>query len=186
MTSQGDAPDPVAQNIEAIAALHARTEQQVSRHQRAVEAVTAFLGRPLFLYLAQAVVAAWIVVNLFGRRVGIRPFDPPPFSWLQGAVSLGALLLAIVILITQNRQGKVEAQRARLDLQISLLAEQKVAKLIALVEELRRDLPIVQDRRDPEAEAMTESVDPHAVLSALEETLEEAAAEVAELKEGAP
>ena len=55
-----------------------------------------------------------------------------------------------------------------------MLAEQKIAKLIALVEELRRDLPNVHDRRDSLAEAMIRPVDPHAVASALETTFENA------------
>jgi uncharacterized membrane protein len=64
-------------------------------------------------------------------------------------------------------------------LQLHLLSEQKIAKLITLVEELRSDLPNVGDRHDPGAEAMKQAVDPHAVLDALEETL---AAELAELQ----
>jgi uncharacterized membrane protein len=47
-----------------------------------------------------------------------------------------------------------------------------VAKLIALVEELRRDLPMVRDRTDREADAMQEAVDPQAMLTALERDLE--------------
>ncbi len=65
-----------------------------------------------------------------------------------------------MVLNTQNRQGRHAEQRSHLDLQVNLLAEQKIAKLIALVEELRRDLPQVRDRVDHVAEAMKESVDP--------------------------
>jgi uncharacterized membrane protein len=146
-----------------------------------VEAVAAFLGRPLFLYLTQAVVLLWVVVNLLLRVHGARVYDAPPFPWLQGLIGLGALLLTIVVLITQNRQGKLAERRAQLDLQVSLSSEQKIAKLIALVEELRRDLPSVKNRIDPEAEAMSEAADPHAVLEALEERLEEKLEEAAEL-----
>ncbi len=138
-----------------------------------MEAVAAFLGRPLFLYLTQAVVLLWVIVNLLLRVHGARVYDAPPFPWLQGLIGLGALLLTIVVLITQNRQGKLAERRAQLDLQVSLSSEQKIAKLIALVEELRRDLPSVKNRIDPEAEAMSEAADPHAVLEALEERLEE-------------
>jgi uncharacterized membrane protein len=55
-----------------------------------------------------------------------------------------------------------------------LLAEQKLAKLIALIEELRRDMPNVNNRVDSLAEAMTHAVDPNAVADALKHTLEEA------------
>ena len=167
-------PDHINQQVDTIAALQARAERNVSIHQRTVETVTAFLGRPLFLNLVLIFVALWILANLFPKRFGLKQFDQPPFYWLQGVVTLGALLLTIVILITQNRQARLAERRAQLDLQVNLLAEQKVAKLIALVEELRRDLPSVVNRIDLEAEAMSESADPHAVLEALEEKIEQA------------
>lgn len=56
---------------------------------------------------------------------------------------------------------------------MTLLVEQKVTKVIALIEELRRDLPSVQNRVDSQAEAMQEVVDPQTVLSALEGMLQE-------------
>jgi uncharacterized membrane protein len=87
-------------------------------------------------------------------------------------VSLSALLVATMVLTTQNRYAKRAAHRANLELQVNLVAEQKIAKLVSLLEELRRDLPSVRDRVDPIAEAMQESVDPHAVLIVLEETIE--------------
>lgn len=164
-------PDPVGETIETIARLHTRAEQNVHPHQRAVEAVTSLLGRPAFLHAVLLLVAFWILGNVFAHRMGWKQIDPPPFYWLQGAVGLGALLMTIVVLTTQNRQGQLAERRSQLDLQINLLTEQKVTKVIELVEELRRDLPTVRDRHDPEAEAMTESADPHAVMTALEVSL---------------
>ena len=182
-TSDSALPEHVSQHVDTIAALHAHAESRVNFHQRAVEKVTAFLGRPLFLNLTLAFVACWVLVNVFSLRFGITRFDAPPFYWLQGLVTLGALLLTIVILITQNRQARLAERRAQLDLQVNLLAEQKIAKLIALVEELRRDMPSVRNRHDPEAEAMQQAADPHAVLEALEEKMEEAV-ELVEAAEG--
>lgn len=164
--------DPVAQTNEMIAAIHARAEQRVDKHQRAIETITGTLGRPAFLYAVLVVVLAWIGGNLAARGLGRPVWDPPPFYWLQGVIGLCALLMTIVVLITQNRLGKMAEQRAHLDLQMSLLVEQKATKLIELMEELRRDLPIVQNREDPEAQAMAESADQAALLTALEITLE--------------
>ena len=184
MTVPADAlPEHVSQHVDTVAALHARAESGVGLHQRVVEAVTSNLGRPLFLNLVLAGLALWLLTNVFPQRFGILPFDPPPFPLLSGIVSTGGLLLAIVILITQNRQARAAERRAQLDLQVSLLTEQKIAKLIALVEELRHDLPSVRDRRDPEAEAMAEATDPHAVLDALEEKLDEAVELAEEMRE---
>lgn len=46
-----------------------------------------------------------------------------------------------VILITQNRQGKLAKRREHLELQMSMRTEQRTAKIIDLLEELRRDVP---------------------------------------------
>lgn len=159
-----DPPGRVAENIDTILAFHQREEEQVSASQRMLERAGAALGRPAFIALTLAFVGAWITAQMLWLT-----FDPPPFFWLQGIVSLSALLMAIVILIKQNRQSTVEALHAHLDLQVNMLTEQKVSKLIELLEELRRDLPMVRDRRDETAEALQEPADTHEMLHALKE-----------------
>ncbi len=79
-----------------------------------------------------------------------------------------------MVLIKQNRLDKLAEQRAHLDLKVTLLTEQKVAKLIDLLEELRRDLPNVRNRHDPEAIALKQSMNPDLVLAALDECSEPA------------
>ena len=95
-------------------------------------------------------------------------------SWRYRAA---ALLMTTVVLITQNRQAKLSERHMHLDLQVNLLTEQKTAKLIELLEELRRDLPNVRDRRDAEAEVMQRAAEPLRVIAALEEQTVEAARE---------
>jgi uncharacterized membrane protein len=106
------------------------------------------------------------------RAVHWHEFDPAPFAWLQGIVGLCALLTATGVLSTQNKMAKLAEQRANLDLKVTLLTEQKTAKLIDLLEELRRDLPNVKDRDDPNAESLQQSMNPHRVLEALVEHTE--------------
>jgi uncharacterized membrane protein len=164
-------PDPLGRNIEAVIALQAKAEKDLSRTQRVVEAVTAFFGRPLFLYCILLVVTLWILPNVLPRQFGFPRFDPPPFEWLEHLLSLASLLMTAGVLMAQQRQEKLAEQRAQLSLQLNLLSEQKIAKLIALIEELRRDLPNVKDRHDPEAEVMQQPADPHVVIEVLEKTL---------------
>lgn len=166
-------PDPINKNIDAVVALHAFAEQQVDTHQRTVESLTAWLGRPQFFYGILVGVALWMALNAAAPFLHLPHWDDPPFAWLQGAVGLGALLMTSVILITQNRQGKLAERREQLELQMSLLTEQRTAKIIDLLEELRRDMPSVHNRIDLEAEALTKTVDPHEVLATLESKLEE-------------
>ena len=82
--------------------------------------------------------------------------------------------MTIVVLITQNRQGQLAERRARLDLHISLLVDQKMSKLVEMIVDLRRDLSSVRSTHDPEAEAMKEATDPHEVLTSLNRLLKEA------------
>jgi uncharacterized membrane protein len=133
-----------------------------------MEVLTAALGRPRTVYVTLSIVVGWVAFNLVTPKLfGWQRIDPPPFFWLQGMVTLSALLMTTLVLITANRQTRNAEERSHLDLQVNLLAEHKVAKLIALVEELRRDLPMVRDRIDREADAMQEAVDPNAMIEAL-------------------
>ncbi len=164
--------DQIGQNIESILAFYTREEQKISRSQRVLEIISRFLGQPLYLGSILLFVVLWILASIFAHNVGLAEIDPAPFFWLQGIVSLGALLTSTVVLIKQVRLAKLEEQRAHLDLQVNLLTEQKATKIINLMEELRRDLPMVKDRQDPEATALQQPTDPHAVLAALDEQRE--------------
>jgi uncharacterized membrane protein len=172
-----DPPDPpdsapaARHDSHGVLALRARQEEQVDRHQRLVERVTHTLGRPRTIYLTLIVIVAWIVWNLMSPVLSLTVLDPPPFYYMQGTIALAALLMTTMVLTTQNRQARHAEQRAHLDLEVNILAEKKIAKLIALIEELRRDMPNVHDRRDPIAESMTHALDTKAVISALEETM---------------
>jgi uncharacterized membrane protein len=176
----------VAENIEKLAAAHASGEERGGRHQQAIEHVTHHLGRPGSVYVIVLIVSGWVALNLNGPRFGFAPFDPPPFYWLQGLVSLSALLTTTMILTTQNRQSRHAKQRAMLDLEINLLAERKATKIIALLEELRRDLPNVHNRVDPVADAMSASVDPVGTVSPALEVPAEAPVTAPELVETNP
>lgn len=182
-TDVGSERDQVSQNIEAVLEFYTREEQKISRSQRIMERISCFIGQPVFLGIILLFVSLWMLVNDVLHQFGRGEFDPAPFPWLQGIVGLGALLTATVVLIRQNRLAKLAEQRAHLDLKLTLLTEQKATKLIDLMEELRRDLPNVKNRHDPEAAALQQSMSPEQVLATLDERgepEEQSAGEVAE------
>jgi uncharacterized membrane protein len=164
--------ETINKNIATLIALYSREEQKVDRPQRAVELLTAFFARSFVIWGSLLFIILWMFGNTIAPVFHWVPLDPPPFTWLQDGITIAGFALALMILSTQNRQSRVEERHAQLDLQVNLLAEQKIAKIIALLEELRRDLPNVKNRYDAEAESMQEAADPLAVLNALEETLE--------------
>jgi uncharacterized membrane protein len=172
--------DHIEQNIETVVALQRREWEQTGVSQRLIERVSRFMGRPAYLVGILGIVVLWIASECEAPKLGLKPFDPAPFSVLQGLLTLVALITTTIVLIAQNRQTKREQQHAHLDLQVNMLTEQKVTKLIHLMEELRHDLPTVRDRHDAQAMAMQERADTARVLTAMEEgglTIEKRAAD---------
>jgi uncharacterized membrane protein len=161
--------DHISQNIEGVVALQRREWDATSASQRRFERVSRVFARPAYLIGILLFSLAWIAFNLVCTRLGIAPFDQPPFQWLELLASFVALVTTTVVLIAQNRQARFEQQRAHLDLQVNLLTEQKVTKVIHLLEELRRDLPMVKDRHDPQANEMQKRADTAQLASALDE-----------------
>ena len=161
---ESEVSDSVAETVSSMVEIEQRAEADLSARQRAVERVTANLGRPRAIAALLVLVAIWVAVNLAFKH----PPDPAPFFWMQGTIGLGALVMTMLILTTQNRASALSEQRARLALQISLLTEKKVSKLIELLVTLRRDDPTIENRYDPVATEMQKSPDPTAVVEAMQ------------------
>jgi uncharacterized membrane protein len=160
--------DHIAQNIEAVVALQRREWDTVPPAQRRLERISRLVARPLYLVGILGFVLVWMGANEVISLAGGTPFDPLPYQLLEFLLSLVSLITMTVVLIAQNRQTRLEQQWAHLDLQVNLLTEQKVTKLIHLLEELRRDLPIVEDRHDAQAAALQQPATTADVVSALE------------------
>ena len=163
--------DPIGSNIENILAFYSREDESLTRTQRLLETAIDSFGKPLYLGSVVIFVMIWALINIGLSQFGLEPFDAMPLHWLQGIIGLAALLIMIVLLIKQNRHDKIEERRAHLELQINLLTEQKTTKLINLIEEFRRDSPMMRDRHDPELAALQQPTDPQAVLAALDEQI---------------
>jgi len=155
--------------IEAVADLEREAHEATSRHHHWIERVTSRIGRPLTFYFVVTFVVLWVGTNLAVLHANGSTFDPPPFSWLQGMITLSGLLVAILILITANRVAQIDSQRDKLDLQINLLNERRTAKVIRMLDELRRDSPQVPTHNDPEVQQLSEYTDTQEVSRAIEE-----------------
>lgn len=171
-------PDPppdtrLEQLLSQNAAINALMEQQsqagLTTLHRPIERFARLLGRPTFIFTALAVFLLWIVLNLNLHFFVHRSWDSPPFFWLQGLIGILGLFITSTVLISQARQARLAEQRSQLQLQIILLTEQRSAKIVALLEELRRDLPSVRDRLDEEADVMQQASNPQSILKALEQ-----------------
>jgi uncharacterized membrane protein len=164
------APDSLSgalrRNIDALRRRREDEEASASFEERLAERITRFGGSMRFVYAHAAIYGFWILANL-GVLPGIGPWDPT-FVVLAMIASVEAIFLSTFILITQNRMAAAADRRAELDVQVSLLAEQEITKLVELVSEIA-DRMGVDHATGADVQEMKREVAPEAVLDAIEE-----------------
>jgi uncharacterized membrane protein len=154
-------------NIEALRRRRAEEEAHASVEARLATAITRFTGSMRFVFVHALVYGLWIIANL-GWIAGLRPWDPT-FVILAMVASVEAIFLSTFILITQNRMAAAADRRAELDLQVSLLAEAEITKLVELVSLIAERMQL-STAEQQEIEEMKRRVAPEAVLDAIEES----------------
>ncbi len=163
------APGAIAPVLDRnIAALRSRREQEeanATRQEKLAELITRFTGSMRFVYVHVAIYGLWIVANL-GWIPFLPPWDPT-FVVLAMVASVEAIFLSTFVLISQNRMAAAADKRADLDLQINLLAEHEVTRLIALVSAMAERMGIDTPKR--EMEELKRDVAPETVLDRIEE-----------------
>ena len=152
-------------NIQALKARREREEAEATAQERIADAITRFTGSMTFVYLHLAIFGFWIIANL-GWVPGVPRWDES-FVVLAMWASVEAIFLSTFVLISQNRMAAAADKRADLDLQISLLSEHEVTKLVALVAAMADHMGIRTDV-DEELEEITQDVAPEAVLDRIE------------------
>jgi uncharacterized membrane protein len=167
--AEQNAPPEVAgvveRNIRTLLT-HRREEQgSRTRQERIADAIGRFTGSMAFVYIHLVVFGLWFAVNLGWLSV-IPRFDPT-FVVLAMVASVEALFLSTFVLITQNRMAALAEQRAELDLQISLLSEHEITRLITLVTAMAEQMGL-EVAQDPELAELSQDVAPEKVMEKME------------------
>lgn len=151
-----------------IKVLHDRKKQEEDNRlfqEKIADAITGFTGSMYFVYLHLALFSSWIVWNL--GWLGLKQFDPS-FVVLAMFASVEAIFLSTFVLISQNRMNLEADRRADLDLQVNLLTEHELTKLITIVTKMAAhmnvDLP-----DDADVEEISKDVRPERVMDVMEE-----------------
>jgi uncharacterized membrane protein len=173
-----DIPPHIEETVQAIARLHADHHRRATPLQILVDRMTSIVARPAFIGAVTGVVVVWIAGNLLLRQLVGHGLDGGAFPYLQGAGQLATIYITALVLMSQRRKDQLSELSDQLTLELVTLTEQKVAKLIALMEEMRRDSPQLANRFDPQAAAMARPADPEAVMEAFKEAHEGLIAEV--------
>ena len=163
----------IEETLRSVAGLHAEHHANATKHQRVVDRITSLLGHGGFIAGLTVFVGGWAIANGVADALGYRALDPPPFAGLTGVASIVSLYLVVLILTTQRGDDRLTQRRELLNLELTILSEQKIAKVVALLEELRYDSPHVHNRVDALAEAMARPADPQSVLDAISEARSE-------------
>ncbi len=158
-------------NIQALQARRKREEVEATFQDRIADRITRFTGSMRFVYLHLVLFGAWILINL-GWIPIVKPWDPS-FVVLAMIASVEAIFLSTFVLISQNRMASVSDKRADLDLQISLLAEHELTRLVTLASSIADHLG-VKTEVDAELDVIRQDVAPEAVLDEIEATQAEA------------
>jgi uncharacterized membrane protein len=157
-------PGVVARNIEALLLRQTREQKARTLQQRIADAITSAAGSMPFVYVHLAVVGFWVVVN--AGWTPLQPFDQT-FVLLATAASVEAIFLSTFVLVTQNRMQRDADRRADLDLQISLLTEHELTRVMQLVTRMADKLGV--EAPIPELEELQRDVSPEDVLDAMDQ-----------------
>lgn len=154
----------VERNIEALIKRKKKEDKEKSFEEKIADKVTSFTGSMKFVYIHLAVFGFWILWN--SGIIGFKPFDPT-FVVLGMAASVEAIFLSTFVLISQNKMNEQADKRAELDLQVSLLTEHEVTRLIKIVSAIAEKLDL-KDALTPDLSELAQDVKPEKVLDTVE------------------
>lgn len=164
-TDHPDLAGVVEQNIRALLLRRRREEQEKNLQERVADTITRFTGSMKFVYIHVVLFGTWVAINLPWSP--LPKFDPT-FVVLAMVASVEAIFLSTFVLITQNRMAVLADKRADLDLQISLLSEHEITRLITLVQEISQHMKL-EGAQLPELGELSRDVEPERVLEKIEE-----------------
>ena len=156
-------------HIDSIVRQEEEALERRSGSERLADAVGAFAGSPIFVVLHLMVVIAWLVVN--SGLISVRPFDPFPFSLLGVIVAVEAVILSSFILMRQNRAMRRGERRDHLNLQIDLLAEKEITKVLQMVRAICGQMGLQNIVADKEIRELSQNTSIESLSQTLEERL---------------
>jgi len=134
--------------------------------ERIADIFTAFSGSMVFVYIHIAWFLVWMTWNT--GLLGLPPFDPFPFGLLTMIVSLEAIFLSTFVLISQNREQRVNGIRDEIETQVNLYGEQELTQVLRIVHRIEKHLGL-QDDDEESVKAMEMFVDPDSLFEQIEE-----------------
>ena len=129
-----------------------------------VDSIASFAGSIISVYIHFIFFGIWIIWNV--GWINIKPFDPR-FIILALFAAIETIFLSTFVLISQKRMNTEANKRAELDLQIVLLTEHEVTRMMTLVTAMAKKMGI-KEAHDKEIEELSKDIHPERVLETME------------------
>jgi uncharacterized membrane protein len=165
-----DPGNQLEETVQSLADIHEEHEREVGSIQKLANGVTRALGQPVAVFSVLMLIVAWIVGNVLETRSHGLAIDRFPFPDLALFATVSAFLATLLILTTQRHEQDVARRRDQLTLHMAVLTEKKIAKVIELLEEQRRDSAVLPSREDTQADEMAQPANPAVSLEKIEQT----------------
>jgi uncharacterized membrane protein len=157
-------------HIDSIVRQEEEALERRSSSERLADAVGSFAGSLLFVVLHLLLLVAWLLINS-GKITSVRPFDPYPFSLLGVIVAVEAVILSSFILMRQNRMMRRGERRDHLNLQVDLLAEKEITKLLQMVRAICGQMGLQNIMADKEIRDLSQNTSIESLSQTLEDRL---------------
>ena len=154
---------------QVIKSFEAKANNNRTITERIADFMTTKFGSITFLFTNGLLFLFWILINT-NQIPAIKQFDPYPFGLLTTIVSLEAIFLSIIVLMSQNRASKIDDIRDEIDLQITTIAEEEITKMMELQAMILKKQGI-DVSADQELQQMLEPTDTNRIEKELEKQL---------------
>ena len=159
-------------HIDSIVRQEEEALERRSSAERLADAVGSFAGSLPFVVLHLVLLIAWLLVNS-GKIPGAPLFDPYPFSLLGVIVAVEAVILSSFILMRQNRMMGRGERRDHLNLQVDLLAEKEITKVLQMVRAICGHMGLQHIMADQEIRELSQNTSIESLSQTLEDRLPE-------------
>jgi uncharacterized membrane protein len=162
--------EQIQRNVAAIVDLEKSVDAQRSRSTRVGAAVAGFVGTMSFVVTHLAGIGIWVYVNRAGSP---WHFDPYPWPVLIFVLAVEAIVLSAFVLMTQRHQTRVADRRSHLNLQISMLSEAEMTKVINTLRTISVHLGLPDEGNDEAFQDMARDTDVEKVAQVIDERLDD-------------
>lgn len=135
---------------------------------RLADDLTSTFGSIAFLSFNVVAFIFWILINT-GKLPNVAIFDPFPFPLMTTIVSLEAIILTLIVLMSQNRQSFISSLREEIDMQVNIASEKEITKILQILTRVAKKQGIKLE--DKELTEMLKEIEVSYIERKLEEQL---------------